>query len=363
MKIRTAEITNFRGISRLNLDFVNPRSGVARDLTCITGDNGSGKTTVLQAIAFVLSLATRKTREAEDFSWHGFLSERLSTLGAMRVELEIEFTEAEVTVTQQLFEEWEKSRSPEWRQTHHIVPPSDERHIRLTYSDGTLNSSRGYPGNHQFLGRYYIKSLRRTQPELQLLFPDVGDIFWFDQFRNLGSRVDPEDDENGRPTSWQAGVEQLREFLVGMWGFHTSPTPRRGTDYLAELEPQVARIFSGFSFKGVQPRTNGMNQKASDFYFLIQKDNRVYDIAEMSSGEQSVFSLMYEFVRLNIANSIVLIDELELHLHPPQQQALLSALPQLGMGCQYLITTHSPYLTEVIPDEQEIRLAGGRACL
>jgi predicted ATP-dependent endonuclease of OLD family len=83
----------------------------------------------------------------------------------------------------------------------------------------------------------------------------------------------------------------------------------------------------------------------------------------MSSGEQAVFPLIYEFIRLDIAKSIVLIDELELHLHPPQQQALLAALPKLGPDCQFIITTHSSYLEGVIPVEHEIRLEGGHSCL
>jgi predicted ATP-dependent endonuclease of OLD family len=83
----------------------------------------------------------------------------------------------------------------------------------------------------------------------------------------------------------------------------------------------------------------------------------------MSSGEQAVFPLIYEFVRLDIAKSLVLIDELELHLHPPQQQALLGALPKIGRDCQFIITTHSPYLADVIPTENEVRLDGGRRSL
>jgi predicted ATPase len=57
----------------------------------------------------------------------------------------------------------------------------------------------------------------------------------------------------------------------------------------------------------------------------------------MSSGEQGVFPLLYYFVLLDIRRSVVLIDELELHLHPPGQQALLSEAirkgPQAHVSC------------------------------
>jgi len=79
----------------------------------------------------------------------------------------------------------------------------------------------------------------------------------------------------------------------------------------------------------------------------------------MSSGEQNLFSLLYEFVRMHISHSIVLIDELELHLHPPEQQALYSSLTHFADDCQFIFTSHSPYLSEAVPDESAHRLKGG----
>jgi predicted ATP-dependent endonuclease of OLD family len=79
----------------------------------------------------------------------------------------------------------------------------------------------------------------------------------------------------------------------------------------------------------------------------------------MSSGEQAVFSVMYDFVRQRIAHSVVLIDELELHLHPPQQQSLYNALRKIGPSCQFILTSHSPYLDDIISAEDKIRLYEG----
>jgi predicted ATPase len=132
---------------------------------------------------------------------------------------------------------------------------------------------------------------------------------------------------------------------------------------LATLEQRFAEIFPGTHFRGTAPRENIGAPRAKDLYFLLERDGRVYDLAEMSSGEQAVFPLLYEFVRLDIARSVVLIDELELHLHPPQQQALLGALRRIGPDCQFIITTHSPYLESIIPSENEVRLPGGQRSL
>ena len=133
--------------------------------------------------------------------------------------------------------------------------------------------------------------------------------------------------------------------------------------YVKELERWFAELFPGTRFRGTMPREGITAPGPRDFYFMLERDERLYDLAEMSSGEQAVFSLLYDFVLLDIRRSVVLIDELELHLHPPAQQASYSALPKLGPDCQFFITTHSEFLTGVIPGDRKVRIRGGRPCL
>lgn len=362
MKLKHVLIKNFKGVQ--SVEFSTEASTQApRPLTALLGDNGSGKTTVLQAIALTLSLATRRTRDIASFNWHGFLPERVPSLGRTLVELDVEFEPEEVTLTSQLFKEWEESLPSDRRQLLRIVPPAQYRQVKLRFEDGRLNSPQHFEGITQFLGRYYVKALRDTRPELSESFAKLGDIFWFDQHRNLGSLIDDERPSADQPREgWQAGVEQLREYLVGWWGHHTTPS-RRGKDFILPLENCFQKVFPNTRFVGIMPRDGLTTPRANDFYFLIDRDGRVYDLAEMSSGEQAVFPLVYEFVRLDIQRSVVLIDELELHLHPPEQQRLLAALPRIGPDCQFFITTHSEFLSSAIPNEQEVRLEKGTRCL
>jgi predicted ATPase len=258
MKLRHVMIRNFKGIAGpLEMEFAAVRPTDMRQLTCLIGDNGSGKTTVLQAIALLLSMATRRTRFSNDFNWHGYEPERISSQGPTRIELRVSQDTDEIELTQRLF----------------------------------------------------------------------------------------------------------REYLVGMWGYHTSPHRVPERDYIASLEAQFAELFPGTKFRGLELRENVETTNPHDFFFLLERQGRIYDLAEMSSGEQAVFPLVYEFIRLSIAKSIVLIDELELHLHPPEQQALLASLSRIGPDCQYFITTHSKYLTGIIPQEHLFRMQGGRRCL
>ncbi len=364
MKLRHVVIKNFKGVREVEFSTENA-SHSPRPLTALLGDNGSGKTSILQAIALTLSIATRRTYDAASFNWHGFLPERIPSLGPTFVELQVVFEPEEVTLTSELFTAWQESLPPDRRQLMKIVPPSQHPEVTLQFERGRVTSSQGFEAYNQFLGRYYVKELMKTRPELRDSFAKLGDIFWFDQHRNLGSAMTEGESTSEDPVreGWQAGVEQLRDFLVGMWGFHTTPGRNGGKDYIPQLETRFATVFPGVKFVGLMPRTGVTTPRANDFYFLIDRDGRTYDLAEMSSGEQAVFPLVYEFVRLDIKRSIVLIDELELHLHPPEQQRLLAALPKIGPDCQFLITTHSEFLSSVIPNEQEVRLDRGVLCL
>lgn len=362
MKLKRVAIENFKGVESVEFSLESV-SRACRPLTALLGDNGSGKTSILQAIALTLSLATRRTRNVASFNWHGFLPERVASLGPSLVELDMLFEPEEVELTSELFDAWQASLPSEQRQIRKLVPPSRHREVRLRLEKGSVGSPQGQEAVNQFLGRYYIKTLLSTHPELGDRFAKLGDVFWFDQHRNLGSLMaDDGTADAPRLGGWQAGVEQLREYLVGWWGHHTT-VPRRGRDLIEPLEQSFQKVFPGTRFVGLQPRIGVTLPKASDFYFLMERDGRIYDLAEMSSGEQAVFPLVYEFVRLDIQRSIVLIDELELHLHPPEQQRLLAALPKVGPDCQFIVTTHSEFLSAAIPNDHEVRLDRGARCL
>ena len=346
------------------------------NMHAIIGDNGSGKTTALQAIALTLSLATRKTRKPEDFQWYGFLPERTGTLGQTRVELGIQFTEEEIVLNNRLFNEWRRLQSPGWLQTHRIEEPGQFKNVTLVLERGELKANEGFPGLLQFLSRYYVKTSIRNAPQLREFFPKLGDVFWFDQYRNLGtagfSQMSSElnggekGDDSGKasePQSFLAGVETLREALVVMWGYQVRPPTSHYTNYIPKLREKFSLLFPGTSFVGTAEMESATAPRVKSSYFLLEREGRVFDLAEMSSGEQAFFAIIYDFVRLGIQQSVVLVDELELHLHPPEQQAFLAGLQKLGPDCQFLITTHSPFVEGSIPKEQETRLKEGRLCL
>ncbi len=100
-------------------------------------------------------------------------------------------------------------------------------------------------------------------------------------------------------------------------------------------------------------------------YFIklvIDKDGQRFEFSQLSSGEKMMLSLVVDIARrLAIANpsldnklegeGIVLIDEIDLHLHPQWQRKLLPALTHTFPNIQFIVTTHSPQVLSHLPRE------------
>lgn len=88
------------------------------------------------------------------------------------------------------------------------------------------------------------------------------------------------------------------------------------------------------------------NEYELEFYF---KDGRVIAFPTLPMGYKRIFSLLIDLAyRSYILNEevesegIVLIDEIELHLHPTLQQEILQRLRRTFPKIQFILTTHSP---------------------
>jgi predicted ATPase len=72
---------------------------------------------------------------------------------------------------------------------------------------------------------------------------------------------------------------------------------------------------------------------------------------DLSDGEQAVLIVLAELALRAPANGIVLIDEVEQHLHPRWQRAMLDALLALSPTSQFILTTQAPYVAASAPDD------------
>jgi len=69
-----------------------------------------------------------------------------------------------------------------------------------------------------------------------------------------------------------------------------------------------------------------------------------FDITGLSSGEKQLFLRALSLKFLEVNNSIILIDEPEISLHPQWQRKIIDVYKSIGNNNQLIIATHSPHV-------------------
>ena len=97
--------------------------------------------------------------------------------------------------------------------------------------------------------------------------------------------------------------------------------------------------------------------------FKDEKENKDISLDMLSDGFKSVFFISIDIIRrLSLAEcldnvpfykneAIVLVDEIDCHIHPRWQRKILPSLRELFPNCQFIVTTHSPYILDGMPDD------------
>ena len=116
--------------------------------------------------------------------------------------------------------------------------------------------------------------------------------------------------------------------------------------HLKVLRSAVERFLP--SYENLRPA----DEKSSRL--LIDKDGITLDVRQLSDGERGVLVMVLDLARrLAQANpemknpaadaeAVVLIDEIDLHLHPQWQRQIAHHLTETFPRCQFIATTHSP---------------------
>lgn len=92
---------------------------------------------------------------------------------------------------------------------------------------------------------------------------------------------------------------------------------------------------------------------------LTNEQGMDLEIEQLSGGYKAVLSVVADIAkRLSIANplsanpleeeAIILIDELDLHLHPKWQKTIVDDLKRTFPNCQFIISTHSPFVIQAL---------------
>lgn len=126
--------------------------------------------------------------------------------------------------------------------------------------------------------------------------------------------------------------------------------------------------FTGLRFKGT----------TKEILLVRKSDGQKLSFWQLSDGYRAMLALILDLARrMALINgkqytqegrsilespAIVLIDEVELHLHPGWQQTVLPSLLEIFPNTQFIVTTHSPQVLSSIKPHN-IRLLDGGRCI
>lgn len=91
-------------------------------------------------------------------------------------------------------------------------------------------------------------------------------------------------------------------------------------------------------------------------FSILQQGREPFDFNTMSMGYAAVFDIIGDLImrmeskkNYNI-EGLVLIDEIETHLHVELQKKIMPVLMKLFPNIQFVLTTHSPFILNSTPD-------------
>lgn len=330
MKIESLILENYRGFQSLKLDL--PQRCL------LVGRNGSGKSTVLDALTVGLDGLMRELAPVlEESGWRGW---RLTDIdihnGSNGVRATLDFGGPTVSIFHR--------RGSETAINARLVSPAgyEAQPLAVLMS---LRTSRLLPAWLES-ERRLVHPYRGIQPELEAWWVSMDEGYatfsqtvpWFRREENAENETRLRRDPAYRHRSLEVVRSALTSFLNGL-----------GTGAFAN--PHISRVDA--SGNPLAPATDGE--------LVFDKDGQPLTIQQLSDGERTTLLMVMDIARrLAIANpkddplqgtGIVLIDEVELHLHPAWQRAVLPALFATFPNIQFIATTHSPQVLASVPSE------------
>ena len=116
------------------------------------------------------------------------------------------------------------------------------------------------------------------------------------------------------------------------------------------------------ALKYLMPEFTNLTVRRYPLRMEVEKNGMVLTVNQLSDGEKCLMAMVGDLARrMAIANparsnplegeGIVLIDEIDLHLHPLWQQKIIPGLQKTFPNCQFIVSTHSPHvITHVKPE-------------
>ncbi len=351
MKVKRLKMQSFRGIDDLTLKFDQTVA------TVLIGINGVGKSSILDCIAILLSLLIREISYAESrrvikggvtFQLKSRNEYEQAVPGQPDIKKRVLSKEDITNGCQKTLNEISillESRPSTWV----IEKSNNESSEKANYESKEFDVIaqdiyRRWNQNQKTnlpLAVYYPVNRAVIDVDLEITEANsLKQIDAYDQALN-GLRVN-----FNRFFQWFRSLEDLE-----------NEERRDNLDYRnAQLEAVRQAIYS------LIPGFSNLRVRRSPLRMTVKKGQEELIVNQLSDGEKCLLAMVGDLARrLAIANpglseplqgcGVVLIDEIELHLHPKWQREIIPALTRTFPNCQFIVTTHSPQVISHVKPE------------
>lgn len=328
MKLQSIQVANFRAFEALSLS-------LGERLTLLIGENGSGKTSLLDAIGIGLGAILTHLPDVKGISFKktDLRSQRDQKAAYMRIALQ---------TTESLA--WDRMFKRDKSQlTAKLLP-----------------QTFGLKKLEHFLDKAVIEPALLSQNYTLPLFVSYGvsrailDL----PLRRKGNSFQK---KYQRLDALEGALNADSRFKSAFVWFYTKELEeqrlqkeRRSFDVtLPELDAVRSAITQMF------PDLTEPHIQVNPLQFVVKQNEQFLNIDQLSDGYKTLLGLVIDLsARMAMANpdslnplaeeAIVMIDEVDLHLHPAWQKRVVSDLLRTFPNTQFILTTHSPYIVESI---------------
>ena len=121
---------------------------------------------------------------------------------------------------------------------------------------------------------------------------------------------------------------------------------------MKEVTNKVVNEINGiFNILELDVKLKGFSKDEKTLPIFENSAGEEFDINDLSSGEKQLFLRTLSIKMLEPKNSIILIDEPELSLHPKWQQRIIEVYKKIGENNQIIVATHSPHILGSVSNE------------
>lgn len=316
MNIKKLHIENFRGLSSYTYE-------LSDTLTLFAGINGAGKSTVLAAVKILFSWLVARLKNSKGNG--DSLTDSDVKIGQQYCLLQIDVEYNGQNVEWKLYRQLSSVRTKPVHQT--VLKDLSELANRILLDNQNNTGAAALPlvasyGVNRLVANVGTELAKKSALNmLDVYNKDGGDNYTalFAWFRER------EDIEN----------EQFRN--------------------TGSLEEDMQLKAVRHAIYGCLPGFSDLRSQRTSRIYTIKKNGIDFDLNQLSDGEKAYIALVADIARKLgmthpnmpnplMAEGIVMIDEIDLHLHPTWQREILPGLNKVFPNVQFLITTHSPYV-------------------